>query len=75
MTEKHQFKDKCDNCGKFAILKGVDLTGQCLCENCIHEYNSKLEKNNEIKKTESNLREEQLTIFDMEVFKNGMARN
>ena len=64
MTEKHQFKDK-----------GVDLTGQCLCENCIHEYNSKLEKNNEAEKTESNLREEQLTIFDMEVFKNGMARN
>ena len=75
MTEKKQFKDKCDNCGKFAILKGVAFTGKRLCENCIHEFNEKSEEKNEVKKTESNLSEKQLTLFDMEVFKNDMVGN
>lgn len=30
---KNSFKDKCDECGKFDYLKGVD--DKCLCPNCI----------------------------------------
>ena len=58
MTEK-KYKDKCDNCGKFAILKGVDSLGKCFCENCINSYSPPPEKKPK--------KEKQLTIFDMEV--------
>ena len=59
MTEKQQFKDKCDKCGRFAILKGVDFSGQCLCENCINSYSPPPE--------EKPKEEKQLTLFDTEV--------
>jgi hypothetical protein len=28
-----KFKDKCDGCGTFNYLKGIE--GKCLCEECI----------------------------------------
>lgn len=59
-TTKTKFKDKCDECGKFAILKGYK--NKCLCDNCRKQYNLPIE-------------EKQLSIFDMEVAKNDMVRN
>lgn len=56
MTEKKHFKDKCDKCGKFAILKGVDFLGQCLCENCISSYSPPPEEKNERRKTTNFIR-------------------
>ena len=57
--EKLRFKDKCDECGKFDFLKGVN--NKCLCENCRKQYNLPVE-------------EKQLSIFDMEVLENGQQR-
>lgn len=58
-TTKTKFKDKCDECGKFDFLRGVN--NKCLCENCIKQYNLPVE-------------EKQLSIFDMEVLENGQQR-
>lgn len=38
-VEQKKYKDKCDKCGKFNYLKG--LNGKCLCSNCINKIESK----------------------------------
>lgn len=55
---KNNFKDKCDECGKFDYLKGID--NKCLCPKCRKEIGA----------TDNNvaiIEHKQLTIFDMEV--------
>ena len=49
--ENKKYKDKCDGCGKFDVLKGYN--GKCLCPDCL----------NKIQK----LSKKQLSIFDKEV--------
>ena len=58
--EKRKYKDKCDGCGKFDFLRGYK--NKCLCENCLKKYELPIEG-------------KQLSIFDLEVSKNGMVRN
>lgn len=48
---KKYFKDKCDECGNFELLSGVN--NRCLCKNCKE------------KQKEKNMKERQLTIFDI----------
>ncbi len=48
-----RFKDKCDRCGKFDILK--TFNGLCLCSKC---FSNKISDLKNVK---------QLTIFDKEV--------
>ena len=52
MTSKEKrmnnYKDKCDECGNFDYLKGIN--GRCLCSNC----QNKLNKNQNIKKIQKN---------------------
>lgn len=45
------YKDKCDRCGKFDVLKGYN--GKCLCPNCLNIIQT--------------LPKKQLSIFDKEV--------
>ena len=58
-----KFKDKCDLCGNFDILKGYN--GKCLCSKCIEtgqqENCTPLHKK----------RKKQLSIFDLEVLSSG----
>lgn len=62
-NDRIKFKDKCDLCGKFDILKGYN--GKCLCPKCIEkgpqENCSPLPRKNE----------KQLSIFDLEVMSRG----
>ena len=41
MTSKEKrmnnYKDKCDECGNFDYLKGIN--GRCLCSNCQNKLN------------------------------------
>lgn len=55
-----RYKDKCDECGKFDYLKGIN--GKCLCSNC----QNKLNKNQNIKITQKN-NKKKLNILDFEV--------
>lgn len=50
---KNRFKDKCDECGKFDYLKGIN--NKCLCPECI--------KN--IPLNNKQFKEKQLSIFDI----------
>lgn len=45
------YKDKCDECGNFDVLKGVN--GKCLCSSCRNKKQDLVKK--------------QLSIFDKEV--------
>lgn len=54
-----KFKDKCDECGNFDYLKGIN--GKCLC-NC----QNKLNKNQNIKKIQKNNKNE-LNILDFAI--------
>lgn len=64
MTSKEQimnsYKDKCDECGNFDYLKGVD--GRCLCFNC----QNKLNNNQNIKKVQKTNKNE-LNILDFAI--------
>lgn len=51
--QKNKFKDKCDICGNFDYLKGIN--DKCLCPNCIKS----------IKTDNKQLHKKQLTIFDI----------
>lgn len=62
-----KFKDKCDICGHFDILKGNNK--QCLCSKCIKNSNLN-EKNNNYYSAKKTI-EKQLSIFDLEVLFNG----
>lgn len=55
-----KFKDKCDECGNFDYLKGIN--GKCLCSNC----QNKLNKNQNIKKTPKKNKNE-LNILDFAI--------
>lgn len=57
---KNSYKDKCDECGIFDYLKGIN--GKCLCSNC----QNKINKNKDIKKIEKNNKKE-LNILDFEI--------
>lgn len=46
-----KYKDKCDQCGKFDVLKGYN--GKCLCVQCRNQNSTKNIK--------------QMSIFDREV--------
>ncbi len=43
---KKVYKDKCDECGKFDYLKGIN--DRCLCSN----YQNKISKNQDINKNQ-----------------------
>lgn len=43
LLDKKKYKDQCDQCGNFAVLKSFN--GKCLCENCIKSAS----ENNNIK--------------------------
>lgn len=55
----NSFKDKCDKCGKFDYLKGIN--GKCLCSNCQNVIN-KNQNNKKIVKKNKN----ELNILDFE---------
>ena len=38
----NRYKDKCDECGNFDYLKGVN--GNCLCYNCQNKLNKNIKK-------------------------------
>ncbi len=59
ITEQKEFKDKCEKCGNFDYLKGIN--GKCLCQNCINEMESKKINNLEIANVEI-----QLSMFDLD---------
>lgn len=40
----NSYKDKCDKCGKFDYLKGIN--GKCLCLNCKNIFNKQNNKKN-----------------------------
>lgn len=50
--ETKKYKDKCDECGRFDVLKGMD--GKCLCSNCVNKKQQTSQK-------------KQLSIYDKEV--------
>lgn len=61
-----KFKDKCDNCGQFDYLKGMN--GKCLCLKC---QKICLKDNNEEENIKdihfnSKIHQKQLNIFDLE---------
>ena len=55
MTSKEKrmnsYKDKCDECGNFDYLKGIN--GKCLCSDCQNKLNNK--KNQKNNKNELNI--------------------
>ncbi len=63
LLDKKKYKDQCDQCGNFAVLKSFN--GKCLCENCI----KKVHKENNLKNSQySNtkpVQERQISIYDM----------
>ena len=52
MTSKEKrmnsYKDKCDECGNFDYLKGIN--GKCLCSDCQNKLNNKKNQKNNKKK-------------------------
>lgn len=76
-----KFKDKCDRCGKFDVLKGYN--GQCLCNSCIdNPYLEQkfitekkiIDPDTYIWPKEQPICDGQLSIFDLEVLENGQQR-
>ena len=76
-----KFKDKCDRCGKFDVLKGYNE--QCLCNSCIDNQYLKqkfitekeiIDPDTYIRFKENPICDEQLSIFDLEVLENGQQR-
>ena len=59
-TKINSYKDKCDECGIFNYLKGIN--GKCLCSNC----QNKLNKNQNIKKIQKKNKNE-LNILDFAI--------
>lgn len=55
---KNRFKDKCDECGKFDYLKGIN--NKCLCPNCQNKVKDNVRQENRDK-----ILEIQLSIFDI----------
>lgn len=52
----NSYKDKCDECGNFDYLKGIN--GKCLCSECCKRQN--IENNKKISKKE----QKQLNLFE-----------
>lgn len=76
-----KFKDKCDRCGKFDVLKGYNE--QCLCNSCIgNPYLEQkfitekkiIDPDTYIWPKEQLICDGQLSIFDLEVLENGQQR-
>ena len=63
LLDKKKYKDQCDQCGAFAILKSFN--GKCLCENCIKSVS----ENNSIKirrcSNSKLVQEKQISIYDI----------
>lgn len=63
LLDKKKYKDQCEKCSAFAVLKSFN--GKCLCENCI-KFAS---KNNSIKNRQcfntKLAQEKQISIYDM----------
>lgn len=62
---KNRFKDKCDECGKFDYLKGIN--NKCLCPNCQDKVEDNVRQENREKSIENRdkILEIQLSIFDI----------
>lgn len=63
LLDKKKYKDQCDQCGAFAILKS--FSGKCLCENCLKKetQNNSLKDNQNFKK--KLIIEQQISIYDI----------
>lgn len=63
LLDKKKYKDQCDQCGAFAILKSFN--GKCLCENCLKKetQNNSLKDNQNFKK--KLIIEQQISIYDI----------
>ncbi len=63
LLDKKKYKDQCDQCGNFAVLKSSN--GKCLCESCL----KKEAKNNNLKDNqnfnEKLTIEKQISIYDI----------
>ena len=60
LLDKKKYKDQCDQCGNFAVLKSFN--GKCLCENCIKNAS----KENNLKNSNTKpVQERQISIYDM----------
>ncbi len=60
LLDKKKYKDQCDQCGNFAVLKSFN--GKCLCENCIKNVPKATNLKNSNTKP---VQEIQISIYDM----------
>ena len=61
---KNSFKDKCDECGTFDYLKGIN--NKCLCPKCYNViYNVSQENREKSIDNRDKILEIQLSIFDI----------
>lgn len=60
---KKKYKDQCDQCGNFAVLKSFN--GKCLCENCIKNAPKENNLKNSQYSNTKPIQERQISIYNM----------
>lgn len=60
---RKNFKDKCDGCGEYKVLKGFN--GSCLCQKCTKNIEVTKSEKKIIKCDDKKAVAKQLSIFEM----------